>query len=164
MESQIKFDVRKKLIDDKIANIKRKTKLINVNNFIQYLMDNMDNFPDEYRNMIMETINEGFEETGKLLLDRAFTDGTLTEEEYLSMKEKYSFDTTDFSSILQCYYQAKDNLLEKDDEIVLVTVKTSNVYKYRDFITKRFNVTIKCTEECISYIEEKEKGCDNNGC
>lgn len=153
-EADINFDVRKKLIDDKIADIKEKTKPVSGLELMKYLYNEAPKMNDKERKELQDSIEKGFYESGRLLLDRAFTDGTLTEEEYLDMKNKFGLDITELSPILLAYYDDKDGYAKKGDKIVLMTVKHSPIYKNKEFLMKRFNITICCVEECIDMMKK----------
>ena len=148
---------RNEYIRKKLDELKRKTRPVDALPLIKYMLDNRESMGVEERKNFIDGLKEGFEKASMVLLDRCFTEGLMTEIEYLDIKERYHLEDTDFCTVLQAYFSIVDGFVKDSDKCYLATVDTSNIYKCKEFIFQRFGVDVRSVQECIE-IMDKDKG------
>lgn len=141
----------------KIEEIKRKTKPVDAMPLIKFITENSGSMTDDEKKTFMDVVEKSFDSVGKMLIDRALTEGVMTEKEYVEISEKYNLSCGDFGVFLQGYFNRKDGIINEKDKIVVVAVKSSSLYKCREFIFKRFAVVVLSCEECIEMIDKEKE-------
>jgi len=118
-------------------------------------MGKIRDLPDYMREEIAEKALEAFKRDGNRRLLRAFTDGTMTEKEYLDWKSK-GIGEIEFSTILGAYYAKKDGFVKKGEAIHIVAMPDAPLMgDHKESIEKRFGIHIMSIEEAN---EEMQKG------
>jgi len=149
------MEYREKFIKDKIEKIKEMTRPVDARPLMKFMLESGGKLSEGEKKEFLSKLNEGFDEAGKLFLDRCFTEGVMLEKEYLEIKEKYCLEDTDFGVVLQAYFLKKDGVLNLEEKAVIATMPHSNIFKCRDFILKRFGVVVLSAEECIKVMYEE---------
>jgi aspartate/methionine/tyrosine aminotransferase len=109
----------------------------------------------EDRHKIAELLNISYTTLGLTLLDRALSDGTLTEEEW-AQYQSYGIDALQIASLLQAYYSHKDGLTDPDERVIVVTGSEENIYKHKEELLKKFNIIILSEVEAIEILKKRE--------
>ncbi len=140
----------------KIENIKKKTKPVDALPLFEFMMDKKGKLTKEEKDGFLNSMHESFEDVGNMLLDRAFTDGFMTENEFKDIQKKYSLTISDFATILQAHYNRKDGEFDKTGKVCLMTMEDSDIYKHKEFVKKRFDVDVMSCKEFIDKIPPEE--------
>ena len=144
-------DIKRKRIEE----IKERTKPVDALPLIKAMIKSRDKMDDNKRKEILKALTEGFKKSGEMLLNRCFLENIMTEKEWKELSLKYNLIESDMSPILQCYFNKKDKVTK--DEIIVVTMNNTSIFKHRDVLKKRFDVKIVSTEEAIEIMKTEDK-------
>ena len=143
-----------KYIKEKIEELKKDTKPVDGLPLLKFLMDSKDKITDEEREVILRCISKSNMVVGEKLLMRAFYEKLMTEEEWKNYKI-IGFKLLDICPILQAHFVRKDN---NNERAIIVTASDNIVYRYKDILTKKFNIEIKTIKEAtIDMIKSQSK-------
>lgn len=151
----MKKNYKNEYIKRKIEGIKQKTKPVDAMPLIKFMMEKGKKLTDKQRDTFINILSKGFNETGRMLVDRALTEEIFTEKEYLQIRKKCKIEDSDFGTILQAYFSKKDEKI--NDDLIVVTTDETNIFKNRKFLEKRFDIKIRTAKECLDLMK-KQKG------
>ena len=148
-------DNYKKMLDEKIALAKKMAKPTDAMPLIRFIYESRDKLSMEDRQKICDILEESSLKIGQVLLDRALSDGTMTDEMWIKYKG-LGLDERDMCSILQGYYGRKDGYL-KDNRIVIVSSPDTAQYENRELLCEAFDVEIVDPKEATEILKEEAK-------
>ena len=140
----------------KINNLKEKTKPVDAKLLFKFIMETRDSATDEEKKHFIESLEKGFKSAGEACVKRALLENVMTKKEWKSFQDK-GFKYEDMSTVLQAYFNKKDDYVKEDDKVVCVTQPYSLIFKHRKFLKKRFDVTIISPEEAVKIMEKEKK-------
>jgi len=135
------MDVTKKILDDKIALAKLVAAPMNAIPLMEYLAKYGPTFTDVQRKKFEDIVDSSTKRVGEVLLDRALSDGTLSDNEW-KMFQHNNLMPIDLASVLQAYYTKKDGLTSTDEKLVVVVTNTCPAYKLKEYFLKKFDVIV----------------------
>ena len=135
-------------MDDKIKKVKEECKPTDALPLFEAIISKSKDWSDKEREDINKVLEESFENAGNLMLDRALTDGTVTEEEWKEWSS-WGMEPKDFAPILQGHYNRIDGHIGKKEKVILITMPKSPMHTHRKFFSKKFNVKIVTPDESV---------------
>jgi hypothetical protein len=113
--------------------------------------------PDGYlRSKLVKLSREELDKTNRIMLELAIRDKKITEEEIKELNIKYGATRKDIAEIFKVYYDTGLKVKDGTDEdrFVMITLKTTAVYRMKDYIEKKHNLLIMTQEEAADYMEK----------
>lgn len=97
------------------------------------------------------------ERTGKLMLEKAISDGRIDEKEITRLNKVYGARRDEVSEIFKVFYDTGiqvdggDNKVEKK---VMVTMKGSGIWNMRDYIKEKYDMAVLSPDEAKEFMLE----------
>ena len=99
----------------------------------------------EELNDALKRIEERTTVEGKTFIDKAVKNKMITYGEWTDWTQKYGVGYVEAESIFRCAYEAKATR----NNIIILTVKYSNIWKMRTLLKRRFNVRTMTRREFV---------------
>jgi hypothetical protein len=128
--------------------LKRKTRTHSAAELIRMTQVKIDT-PLAEREEFRKRIEAAFESSGRVYLERAFFDRTLTEMEFVDIMDKHNLDVKDIGVVLAARYAALDQGTPKKERVLILTTPGSTIDQARKFILKKFKVKVVTTTEMM---------------
>jgi hypothetical protein len=108
----------------------------------------MQKMSPEEKEMLVNDLKNVQIQLGNMALDRAFTDGTMTELEWLKMQKEQNLTVECMGDVLTYYYHKK--IMQKqnpNEQLIMLTAKGSPIDINRVFLKNRFGLEVTTAEE-----------------
>ena len=123
----------------RLKDLKKATVPVDAEPLIRQIIEDAKHMTDDERKTFKEKVLRGFESAGELLLERAYLEKVLTPFEFADIFTKHGLDVKDLGVVLQAYFGGKQ---VKSDDIQVLTMPDSAIYKAKGFIKERFGVNV----------------------
>lgn len=121
---------------------------------IEILLEARD-LPKSKRKELLNTIDKLFHKSGLIGLERAYAEKLFTKQEYDTIWSKKGLTLMEMQPVLMAYFNKKDGLLDKDEEVWIVTTEGSPLDRNREFIKERLGLKIVNVIEALERLQEK---------
>jgi hypothetical protein len=138
----------------RLKELRELTQMVDAKPLIERMFDKSGELSDEQRRVFQDSVMRSFEIGGNVAIERAFLEGVLTEEEWVRIRDELRIPVSDFGIVLTAVMNSKT---PEGDETVIATIKTSPIFMNKDFLIKRFGVSIMCAEEIEILIKNEMK-------
>jgi len=132
--------------------LKKMSKPVDLSNVIKKIKQ-ISKISPAHKKLAEIKLNESFENVGSMFLGRAMDEKVLTIDEI----DKSNLSTKDWATILQGYYGRKDKHFKKDERIVIVTLDTSEIYKEKKWLQKKFNLKIVDVVKATEMMKKRDE-------
>jgi hypothetical protein len=136
----------------RIQQIKHRTRPVDALPLFQKVFSKMSHNEREEFN---EDIKQSFDNSGQLMLERAYLEKLLTPLEVATLFHEQHLDVGELGVILQAYFAEKDNAKFAKEGVLVLTMPFSNIYKAKDFLWKRFHVRPILMSELLTRTKNK---------
>jgi hypothetical protein len=155
MQGNKTMNIWKKVKQERMDRLKEGMRPVDATELIRFLMENSEKLSPEDKKIMRQQLEEAFMETGKKFLERALAEDVLSKPEWKALKEK-GFTESDMRAVLQAIFNKKDGYVKGDDEIKVLTMDYSPMYKNKAYIEKRFKVSVVTIKDIVE--EDKKNG------
>ena len=146
------MNIWEKIKKQRLEKLKKASKPVDAIPLIKFMLDGKGKFTKEQKDKFIGSLHSGFEESGKMFLDRAILEKVITEKEAEELKKMFTL--SDFGTVLQEYFSKKDGHIKKDTKVKVLTVENTTIFKHRDMIKKRFGVDIISAKEGVEELKK----------